>query len=443
MKENKNNADLFSDQSDEFLSLDDEQILLEPDENVKRHRNSHFGVKMILLVFFLLVAVLFVSLAMFYISKVQDQAALSSDDSSAASLETSQVFLENMSSEEEIVFSDTEESREDSAVSQEDSTDEAEQDKLFHGWIINNMGYTYLYQGVGVEQFNYSSATLQKYITCINALADQVPDGINIYCMPIPTRVGFLYSEISNEIKNQDNFFNSSQETFLDTLDEKLDGSISFINLYDPFAGKYEEGKELFFNTDLNWTSEAAYLAYENFCSASNNVAAAIEAYEQKTIDGFLGTFYTATSSDILERNADTFRYYKNSYTDACTVTLYSGNSVYKNYTLANNAVYGYSGAYSVYLGTAGQHFKIETANKSGKKLLVVGDGSAAAMMPFLVTNYTEIHYIDVALYQQDFSDLFASEGYTDVLFISYVTNAVKGIYPNYLAAMAGVTQNG
>jgi len=438
MENKEQKITLFSEQADEFVLLDDEEIVLD-DFDIERHpKEPRFGGKNL----FFLVVIMLLAAATLFLMSYDRPAAGTESTIPEASKEASQTFLENESNSD---LSQETVSEESSTVSEEQShADDVSTvpEEPFHGWIINNMGYTYLYYGVGVEQFNYSDATLSKYIGCMDTLSQQVPDGINVYCMPVPTHVGFLYNEISNDIKREDNFYNSLQETFLDTLEETLSKKMTFVNLYDLFEAEYQNGKKLYFNTDLNWTSEAAYLAYKAFCSLSDQSASAIEAYEQHAIEGFLGTFYTATQSDILKDNADIFYYYKNALTDACVVTLYSGKSVYKNYTLMNNSVSGVASAYSIYLGTTGQHFKIETTSSINRKLLVVGDGSAAAMMPYLATNYSEIHYIDAALYQGAFSELFDETEFDDVLFVTYATNAVKGGYPNHLATMAGVTQD-
>ncbi len=320
----------------------------------------------------------------------------------------------------------------------------SEPEEPAHGWVINAMGYTYLYHGVGVEQFNYSAATLEKYLGGIRALAQKVPEGTAVYCMPVPTRIGFLYEEIGDDIKREDNFFNSWQEGFLDTVGERLAPDVSTVDLFDSFQSAYREDAELFFRTDRNWTSYAAYLAYLQYCEASGLAPVALDVYEEKQIEGFLGSFYTATQSESLRRNADTFRYYRNADTDACKVTVYSNGNVYRIASLAGNTTGDASGAYNVYLGGSGQLFRIQSPCTSGRKLLVVGDGSAAAMIPFLIENYTEIQYVDVASYSGDFADLFANGSFNDVLFLSYVTNTVKGEYPPHLSALAGVdTENG
>lgn len=421
---------LFINDPDEPISLTEEEEVLPPPEKRFGWKNLTFLVLVILLALLTAALLLWNMLREEQPSEGGDSAV--SNFSVAASDSMTHSDLASEPEQTSSVVSDSSDSS--AETSQPEIPDEE-----YHGWIINNLGYTYLYHGVGVEQFNYSDTTLNKYMTSVRELASNIPDGTSVYCMPVPTRIGYLYSEISNEIKREDDFFNSSQQTFLDTVQEKIGSGISTVNLYTPFLEAYQAGKELFYHTDANWTADAAYLAYQQFCTKSGNTPVSLAMYDEKRMEGFLGSFYTATGSDILRRNADTFRYYQSADTEASTVTLYQGGSVYKNYSLASNAVSGYAAAYSVYLGRTGAHFKIESPCTSHKKLLIIGDNSAAALIPYLVSNYSEIHYVDASEYKETFSSLFQSNTFHDVLITNYVTNAVKGAYPTYLATMAGI----
>lgn len=433
MGEEQNEGMLFppTETEDEWVSLQEDDGEFEPPSE-RKYGKGRFVFLLCFLPLLLLTTVFPVLLAM-----KRNESGAEASSVPEQSEASSHAIIQSEPSQE----SSVEESADAASQPEESATYDPYAEEDFHGWIINSMGYTYLYHGLGVEQFNYSAATTERYLSGIRSLAGMVPEGTSVYCMPVPTRIGFLYAEISDTVKREDDFFNSWQQTFLDTVEERLRPEISVINLYEPFAEAYQAGQDLFFRTDKNWTADAAYLAYQRFCSASGNAAVALSAYGERQIEGFLGSFYIATGAEVLRQNADKFRYYQNDRTAACKVTLYSGGSAYKGYSLADNAVADASDAYSVYLGRAGQRFRIESPCTSGKKLLVVGDGSAAAMMPFLIENYSEIQYIDIASYSNLFSELFASDSYHDVLFISYVTNTVKGEYPAHLAAMAGIVQ--
>lgn len=422
---------LFEEDPDVFFSLEGE------DDIPKETNGSPFGWKNV--AFIVAILVLAVVLICCLIIGANRSKTTPDEESKAVS----SVSDETVSGDMSVPLIEDSDLPSEPSESSEDSQEEQIPDEEMHGWVINQMGYTYLYHGLGVEQFNYTDSTMQKFLQSAEELAAKVPDGTSVFCMPVPTRIGFLYAEIDNAIKKEDEFFNSSQRTFIDTVSEKFSSRIQTINLYEPFAEAYQSDTELFFRTDANWTVDAAYLAYTQFCKATGNAAVVREAYTETRIEGFLGSFYTATQSDMLRRNADVFRYDQNADTQACSVTLYHGGSVYKNFTLASNATAGTSDAYSVYLGRSGAHFKLETQSRTGKKLLIVGDESAAAMLPYLIVNYSEIHYVNAAEYTEEFSALFKDTKFHDVLIMNYVTNAVKGSYPSYLATMAGVTTDG
>lgn len=450
MEENKNN--LFSEDED-LVSLNEEETSvpeedIEEDDDGEETEGGLGGKNIFFLGLILILAVAVIAFMMFAMQKDEGD-PLPEDSSSLPTVSlpaesSGEQSTEESSQDIQISFDESvssPESSENGDVSDDVSTEEPDEE-VFHGWIINNMGYTYLYYGVGVEQFNYTGKTLGKYTDSISAIADKIPQGTNLYCMPIPTHIGFLYGNISNEIKNQDNFFNSSQEVFIDEVASSLSDKMNVVDVFAAFSESYQNGAGLYFNTDLNWTSDAAYLAYKDFCAASGNAAITIEAYEKKAVQSFLGSFYKATMDASLEKNADTFFYYQNADTDACKVTVYRNGSSSKKYNLVNNDLYTTSAAYSLYLGATAPHFKVESPCASGKKLLIVGDGSVAAMLPYLIANYSEIHYIDVALYDEELSSLLSENQFDDVLFMTYATNAVKGEYPAHLETMAGVQTN-
>ena len=444
MEDNKNN--LFS-EDEELVSLNEEETALDEEDEAEEddgeeNEGGLGGKNIFFLGLILLLSVAVIAFMMFAMQKDEGD-PLPDDTSSQPAVSTPAESVGETSEEESNgdihVSFDEPVSLPESSETSDETGDVEPEEQEFHGWIINNMGYTYLYYGVGVEQFNYTSKTLGKYTDSIAAIAGKLPQGTHLYCMPIPTHIGFLYSQISNEIKNEDNFFNSSQEVFIDDVSSSLSGSKNVIDVYGSFSESYQSGAGLYFNTDLNWTSDAAYLAYKDFCAASGNAAITIEAYEKKNVQGFMGSFYKATLSEHLEKNADTFYYYQNADTDACKVTVYRNGSSSKKYNLVNNDLYTTSAAYSIYLGTTAPYFKVESPCASGKKLLIVGDGSVAAMLPYLIANYSEIHYIDAAYYDEDLSALLSENQFTDALFMTYATNAVKGEYPAHLETMAGV----
>ncbi|HBR30975.1 MAG TPA: hypothetical protein DD733_02715, partial [Clostridiales bacterium] len=61
--------------------------------------------------------------------------------------------------------------------------------------------------------------------------------------------------------------------------------------------------------------------------------------------------------------------------------------------------------------------------------------------VPFLVSHYSEIHYVNPNYYSGDISAYISENGIEEVLFMSYVTNANRQFYTNVLKELSGVSE--
>ena len=121
--------------------------------------------------------------------------------------------------------------------------------------IQNNMGYTYLYYGIAVEQFNGSDKTLNRYTEALAAIQDKLPETASIYHLPIPTHIGFLNEKIDISIKREDDFYNSSQKDFIEKLATTQKDKINVI--YDlPSINKYKNLIKILVFKLLNYKKE-------------------------------------------------------------------------------------------------------------------------------------------------------------------------------------------
>ena len=196
--------------------------------------------------------------------------------------------------------SDIEESKDNSA--NESSTEESKTD---HGWIINKYGYTYLYKDSGYEQFNYSSKVLERYVNALNSFVNYVPEETSIYNIIVP--VSSEFAEIPREVYIEDGFYNKSQSAFVSTVETKLDERIINIPIVNLIKQKYYDNEYVFFRTDKNWTPLAGYYAYCELCKQLNITPYPINRFNKIEAGEFLGRFYLATDSTLMENNPDNF----------------------------------------------------------------------------------------------------------------------------------------
>lgn len=333
--------------------------------------------------------------------------------------------------EEALSEIDASESSADESEVSEDISEEPE-----HGWVINAMGYTYLYQGKGYNQFNGTKAIAEKYSDALNNFMATV--GFPVYSMVAPTAVEFV--DIPYEVKQMDDFYNSSQKTFISTVNGALGSSA--IDIYGSISEKVKD-EYLYLRTDKNWTADAAYLAYLDFCEKTGNIPASKTGYELGSYTGYLGNFYNATSSEKLKANADVVNYYKINAVFPCSVTMYNGNLAYKDraliYTQLSNPI---SYGYYAFLGDRGETFTITSQNSATEKsILVVGDSAAFAFVPYLVANYRNVYFINAEAYNGNVSEYLADKSVDECVVLSYVSDAASTSYIKRLEKLFAVNE--
>lgn len=322
----------------------------------------------------------------------------------------------------------SEDNSQETSETSETSTDEITE----HGWVINHLGYTYLYYGMGLEQFTYSTNTLEKYVASVNQLST-LKGNANFYHLLIPTRCEFI--EFSQEIKKE--FYIANQRQFMTKVFDNTDKDIKNIDVYDVFKKRYNDGDYIYFNTDPNYTHLAAYTAYVEFCKSAGITSISDTFYSITSVPGnFYGKFYTATGAKMLYDNSDTILYYDIDVDYKSSISIYKSQGVIKK----DGVVFFDVPSYGYYCFLSDEAAKIEITTKvnSGKSILVIGDSSASPFVTFLVPHYDKITFINSTLASDSILDLLTSGQYKDILVINYNTTASRTIYDN-LNKLAGV----
>ncbi len=350
-----------------------------------------------------------------------DESEASTDLSSAASEEASS----DVSAESTEALS-SEASAESTEESSEESSEEVSEEPS-HGWVKNAYGYTYLYEGAAFNQFNGTAGLAGKYADAINTFSASVQ--FPVYSMIAPTAVEFV--DIPNDIKREDDFFNSSQKTFITNVNNGL--TATGLDLYSAIAAA--NGEYLYFKTDKNWTADAAYYAYTTLCTATGSIPVLKTSFSAGNYTGYLGNFYQATLSNRLKENADTVNYYKINEIYPCIVTMYRDGLAYKDraliYTQLSNPA---TIANYAFLGDRGDTFTITSQNASSEKsILVVGDSSAFPFVPYLVANYKNVYFVNAEAYDGFIGEYLQDKTIDEAVVLSYATSAATGSYVSNL----------
>ncbi len=301
-----------------------------------------------------------------------------------------------------------------------------------HGWVINNLGYTYLYYGIGLEQFTYSSGTLDKYANAVDTLYS-VSGSSNFYHILIPTRCEFI--DFPLDIRKE--FYVANQRSFMNGVFGKTDGGVKNIDVYDVFKEKNENGEYIYFNTDPNYTHLGAYAAYAEYCKAAGLTAVSESFYTPMTIDYvFYGKFFTATGAEMLFDNPDIVYYYDVDEVYKSTTSVHKPGGVHKKDGVVFFDVPSYG--YYCFLSDEAAKIEVTTSAATGKNALVIGDSSGAPFVTLLVPHYKKITYINSTLCTESILDLLSSGQYEDIIIINYNTTAARTINES-LNVLAGI----
>lgn len=306
----------------------------------------------------------------------------------------------------------------------------------FHGWIINDYGYTYIYDNCGYEQFNYKTTALNRYVNSINKLAEVLPIDIRLFSITVPVSSTFV--SIPKDVYVADNFYNQSQSAFVSTVNSKLNERVYTVPIVELLEAEYDKGEPIFFKTDKNWTSLGAYHAYSLFCQNGSLNAYSLESFNKEDIGPFLGSFYTATELETMFEHPDDFIVYSTLPTVKTALSVIDNGLVYSNYSLCENPVSLTTG-YSCYVGRAAEKYELST-NTDGGTLLIIGDSSAYPLIPFLASHYSKIDLIDPIKCNDRLQSVLSTKDYDDCIMICYSTNAVSGEFVPELNKFLGGT---
>lgn len=313
--------------------------------------------------------------------------------------------------------------------------DESQAPAPEHGWVVNYLGYTYLYYGIGMEEFAPKDTIIPLYAESVNNLK-KLCTSSSFYHILVPTRCEFV--DIPSSERKQDNFYYRSQSKYINDVFSKTDDGITDIDLFEAFKEKYNANEYIYYNTDPNYTHLGAYTAYAEYCKAAGITPISQDIYTNKMLENdFYGKFYTATGSEQLYENADSLFYYDIDEVYKSTLQIYGKSGIIKKEGVIYFDVPSYG--YYCFLSDEVGRMDIKSQTKTGNNLLVIGDSSAAPFVTFMVAHYDNITYINDDFYDESISSIIEKGDFDDVIVIHYNTTASRTVYEN-LNILAGVS---
>lgn len=286
----------------------------------------------------------------------------------------------------------------------------------YYEYIIGNNGSNGVYLGKDgwliekpFDKDEDKSIRLNYNLNNINSFIEGISQPV--YFMTIPTK-GFVYNDMLPS-----NAFDYNDKSYTNDIKNSLSSKAKYIDITKPFTDSKNE-YQLYYKTDHHWTSEGAFIAYNQFCLAKNLSAPVENNYSIKTFSGFYGTSYS-TSLYTLTKPDDIKLYINIATKGNAKITIY--NNIGKLEKTYSNLFFNYrlkeADMYQVYLDGNHARVDIETGNEGGT-LLIFEDSFGHCITPFITENYSKIIKIDLRYYLEDVQKIIENENIDEVFFI-------------------------
>lgn len=200
-------------------------------------------------------------------------------------------------------------------------------------------------------------------------------------------------------------------------------------NYIDVESALIEDADEyVYYRTDHHWTTQGAFLAYEEWCGATGHAFLGADAYEAVQVtDSFRGSLY----SKILDCDSayDSIWIMNPKDSDASYTVMADGEDIggfYQEEKLAEKDKYTY------FFGGNYGEVCIERSRtgeedvQEEKNLLVIKDSFANTFVPLIAEEYDHIYMVDLRYYAGDMTAYLEENEITDVLVLYNIANFVS-----------------
>lgn len=271
-------------------------------------------------------------------------------------------------------------------------------DKI-NGVYIGKDGY--LMEGFEMED---ASATKEK-AEAIKNFQSKHPS-LKTSVMLVPNKIEIYRNMVSSSVPDD------SQAEYIKRFTQDVGSKVKVVNVESSLE-KAKNNTQLYYKTDHHWTTDGAYIAYQDYCKSANIMPANINTFTKALAsESFYGSLYYKNGAEI--GSPDSINLYLQQG-DLQLVTKYYDTKKKVASLYDVNKLKGRD-PYEVFTGGNHSQIKIRTNVESDRKLLVIKDSYANSMLPFLVNNFAEINVVDLRYYTGTIQDILDNNEVTDVL---------------------------
>lgn len=256
-----------------------------------------------------------------------------------------------------------------------------------------------------IENFSpMSNDLINKNIKSINDFSNKFKDS-NIFLSVVPTSISILEDKLPSFANNV------SQTDYISNFYNNLNSEVKSIDVYKILNSLKND--YIYYKTDHHYTTFAAHEIYNNLKEPMNLTPSNITFTPYTVSDNFNGTL--SSKSGFNPNTNDSIDIYLPKNSDIKTSVSYI-ESQKKSTSLYNLDKLSTKDKYAVFLDGNHPIIDINTSVKNDKKLLILKDSYANALIPFLVHHYSKITVVDPRYYYGDFYSLMEENKFDDIL---------------------------
>ena len=255
---------------------------------------------------------------------------------------------------------------------------------------------------------DFNSKQLKENISAVNLfLTSHKSEKSSVIIVPTALEI------LSEKLPYGAPFFDQSDA--FEIIEENIDSKI----FYNPEDILIKHNNEyIYYRTDHHWTSYGAFLTYCGWTGKSEDVT--VKEYDITcATNSFLGSLYSKVPG-LKCTNDEIFLYNErsnNTYTVFYDYGRTENDSIYADNHLSEKD------KYLVFLDGNHPEITIKTSVKNNRKLLIFKDSYANSFIPFLLSDYEEIHIIDPRYFNRKIDEYISENGINEFLFLYNIKN--------------------
>ena len=196
----------------------------------------------------------------------------------------------------------------------------------------------------------------------------------------------------------------------------------------------WEAGEQIYYKTDHHWTTRGALLGY---CAAADlmELSGDPENYQlQEVCRNFRGSLITKSGFSVPSEDVIEISLLRK---DLPLTVTYEEEQLLKAAPYSMEGLSGHD-PYEVFFGGNHAVVRIDIANRTGRRLLLLKDSYANAFVPFLFPDFDRITMIDPRYYNGDLAAHIRENPYTDVLVLYNINTFTEDSALSVLLEEAG-----